>query len=399
MSIVNKTVLVSFIASLPLLSIIKFKYGISLPQILFGLIFLFGAMRVLLTNKIPSVFNELDAVIFTYLAFTLVASIYSDSDTVVSAQLKSNAYFLAYLMFKASLSQYTIEDAVAMIRRGVLLGLGFAVGAVLLSLGMLVKNDYSFGFSYYGFTYPVIRNASEMIGLVEISKNAHVMQNPLAEIFLLYLMLLFFTARSKFIVNRVAGFACLLFIFILHSRRVILGVVIWICSQFFIFKRARFLIISTLLIVFGLAVGWYSVLCGAGLDALSSLFLEDGRLRHYAHVINQIGQKPITGYGYAAKGENDVYVHNFILGNLYMHGLFGGLISLLVVTVILRRWLLSIVEEKGHTGSHLLIIPLLGLAVGSSVEGMFTLGGWVALGVQGYLLEAQGDRTDSNPRN
>jgi len=108
-----------------------------------------------------------------------------------------------------------------------------------------------------------------------------------------------------------------------------------------------------------------------------------GRTTQFQLVIDSLSDAVFLGKGYGAKlllpslGE-EVYIHNFILSNFYMLGIIGLILSLLVFIRLLYQYIKAVISPTPDY-NLLLLVPLMGILVGGTTEGMFTITAWIIL--------------------
>jgi hypothetical protein len=73
-------------------------------------------------------------------------------------------------------------------------------------------------------------------------------------------------------------------------------------------------------------------------------------------------------------------VHNFIFSSFYTLGIFGLFISCYIFFAIFKNYIKFYILHRYNLGVFL-IIPILGLLVGSTVEGVFTIPEWICLAI------------------
>jgi hypothetical protein len=155
-----------------------------------------------------------------------------------------------------------------------------------------------------------------------------------------------------------------LFALLFQSRRSILAI-----GSFLLLSDVRWLFKFVAMVLVGLIL---FVVANTGIvDRFTSL-ASSQRVDMYTVAVEGLSNRALVGFGYGAK-VGDYYVHNFVIASLYMMGIAGLILSLAVVG--------TMVWEALRQRSQLVVIPILGLAVGSTIEGMMTLTAWTCLAV------------------
>ena len=72
-------------------------------------------------------------------------------------------------------------------------------------------------------------------------------------------------------------------------------------------------------------------------------------------------------------------MHNFVLAGAMMMGTLGLIVTLWIFLHVVKELVLGMRATTGFQTPLFLIIPILGMMVGSTVEGIFTMTSWVAL--------------------
>ena len=70
---------------------------------------------------------------------------------------------------------------------------------------------------------------------------------------------------------------------------------------------------------------------------------------------------------------------NFIFGSAFSLGLFGFVVSILIMSLLVVGYIKGIVSNDQSRYSYLLLIPILGAMVGSTLEGLFTIVSWIII--------------------
>lgn len=375
------------IATMPLFSVRLLPGGISIPLLFFlalaGVVFL-GVMS---SRQIPAIFSSVDNGLLFYLFAALLTLAHTANSATMFAIFKSVIYFVSYLGLKMALAGLTGEQIKLFTRRGLVIGtiLFSAITVLALqrthSLGLLSQ-----GLSYNSVTARIFSAIDTAFGQGRESfTSANVMRNAVGESFAFYALLgITLGFRSRLLTAASIGFS-ILFTLGMFSRRAVLAIglgVFGIATQRGVASR-RVAAIGGLFAVVLFAMG------SSG-DTRLTDFSDAARTSQYSEALIRFAASPFLGEGYGAKLEADQYVHNFVLAGMMMMGIFGLLATLAVFVAVLVDFLQSLLRPATSWTSTLLIIPLLGMAVGSTVEGILTLTGWVAIALHDVCRRQSG---------
>jgi O-antigen ligase len=370
------------LASLPLFSIRPFSGELSAPLMFFLAIGLVAALRIVGRLEIPKVFSALDLAICIYLLIALATLLKATDPDASFAFLKSVVYFLCYMALKMALASMTAEQVHAYTRRGILLG---TAGFILVVLGALARTG-GMGLlggvpSYSGFTLPVFAAIDVAFGQGRADfASVDVMRNAVAEAFALYfLVAVGLGFRGRLLTLAAAGGNAILALG-MFSRRALVAIVLGIFLGALRIEATprRF----DALVVLLLALVLFSVATtggGGGGDSRHADLTDAARARQYEEALDRFAAAPLLGEGFGAKLSTDQYVHNFVLAGMMMMGVLGLAATLAVLGPMVLELFRGMVEPRAPWTSFLLLIPLLGMAVGSTVQGILTLAGWTAL--------------------
>ena len=374
-----------FIAVLPFFSVARGPLGASLPLIMFGVIGLVVFFRVLVSARLYRVFTTLDSLILFYLIISSVSLLVTWSETGFFALVKSTAYFFMYLGLKTHLSGYSYKDIMVSTVYGVTGGTVLFLAAVAIAIFVLMAKgfDFSEGIGYDSLTLPVARSISGFLGGEDIERSSDFMRNVMGEVFAFYIIVLLsggtrpgLRSISVVVVNTVFMLATV-------SRRAFIAVsasLVLLMSKYIDFRRSAAMGVGGILILLVTVLAYYSFH-----DNLRVFDISDSsRIQQYEQALSLIYEKPILGWGYGAKLGEGVYVHNFVLASAYMNGIPGLVLGLSIYFLLVIRYLSGVISSPGSGYHMLLVIPILGLSVGSTVEGIFTIIGWLCIALYDF---------------
>lgn len=374
---------------LPFFSLRHESFKGSIPIIFLLMIALFIFFKVcFLDKKIKKVFSFFDFLLFIYVAYASLSYIFHlDQEIGITPVFKTIVYFLLYLFLKYFIRTNKPEDIARSTLYGILSGtlLLFVVVVYALYIQETIGSIMSGRISYFEFTYKIYGAVNSLIFGAVAYSSKDIMRSSLGEIFSFYLIAMIilakFTKAKPFIlsfipVNLFYAIAC-------FSRRSLLSATI--SPILFLLTNSRKLWIKVVTALFFLVLIYILVHIIISESRLTDMGdTKNARISQYSLALNRIIESPILGYGYGAKINvdqiiGDRYVHNFIIASAYMMGVFGFLVSSCIYYYLVSGYIRGILKPHIIQYSYLLIIPILGLAVGSTVEGIFSIPSWIIL--------------------
>lgn len=380
----SKLLYIMLIASLPFFSVVRFSGNMSAPFVALSIIFLVLCYKTIRDLRLHRAFNLIDELIFIYLLVCIFSLLYSGQENGLFALLKSATYFILYLSLKNFLANQELSGLINSSIMGVIAGTVFfslSVIYVLIIKGIPITSLQ--GFSYQVVTVQIFRAIAEQLGNQNIESSADVMRSALGEVFALYvIIMIIFIGVRQHTLGLLMTILNMLFLFSMSSRRALIAVAITIFGLF-LRKGMRVRNIAALgaglIVIAGMILSYQYFVGDSRLFELS----DTSRMQQYEHVVSLIADKPILGYGYGAKTKGDVYVHNFILASFFMNGVLGLVVSLGIYLFLCFEYMRWVIRRSDNVFSALLIIPVIGLTIGSTVEGMLTITGWIAVALYG----------------
>lgn len=385
------------IASLPLFSVrFSFLSGGSLSLYILIIISLVSFMSLVITGKMKKVLSGFDL----FIAFLITASILSillkDTSDHHLAIFKTIVYFTVYLSLKLILFQLPIENIEKITLKGIYFGL--AVFSIIISYAILQAGGIIHllsSFDYFNFTYKIFEQINLLTSNRDFSSR-DIMRNALGEVFAFYFMFLLIIKnnQNKSIKNWGSIFLSILYVIITFSRRAFLASVI---TLFLILTRySKKNIYSSIFLFISLSVIIYLFIFSFSDESRLTSITISGRSTQFELALASLSDSFFFGKGYGEKlmipslGEK-IYIHNFILSNFYMLGIVGLILSFSVFMRIVFLYIKAIKKSTPHY-NLLLLIPLMGMLVGGTTEGMFTITSWIILA----LTEFNSMKNNSN---
>lgn len=364
---------VSLIATLPFFSIRPLFACLSATLLFLVAIALFVVVRGILNLGMKNIFSVFDLLIVFYSLIALFSAIYLGE--IGFALLKIILYFVCYLALKVLLGSWSHGVLEKLTHLGVIIGTLLFVTAVICAVNY--QNLRFTEFSYYGTTYRVFSSLFVIFGREESIRSVDIMRNSIGEVFSFYFVFILITNIRSRIGWLTLLATNLLFTIGMFSRRAFFAVMLTI----FVSLRQRNLrvVLTTFLIgaLVIVSIFLFNIVPSAGGRLVH--FSDPARIAQYNQVIEMLSEQPLMGDGFGAKLNGEKYVHNFVLASFMMLGVPGLTVSLAIYLLVMWNYFREVVGISNSWYPFLLIIPLMGMTVGGTVEGMFTPVGWIIL--------------------
>jgi len=372
------------IASLPFFSIRPESLGISIPLLLLLSLLFISPIVILTRGKIPKIYGDIDIAILLYLLLSLISGLFSDAEDVSTAIMKSYIYYFCYLALKYYFSYESIDNIKRFTVLGVLLG---AVSFLIISIYSIYASGLTTAIfndlTYWGFTFKVFGSINSVL----LSKNeiisADVMRNVIGEVFAFYFIALLFMTSNK--INNANRMIMLgvntVFVLATFSRRAFFSSLTSLAV--YVVKKTK--VTPLMLVVYAILflLLMYFIFFGFLSESRLLTVSDDSRISMYGEALASVDENLLFGIGYAKKLNGEKYVHNFVLASTYMLGVLGFLLSMYIYGKIMLGYMNGFWRESNNVLSYALIIPIFGMTVGSTVEGIFTPVGWIVLALYG----------------
>jgi O-antigen ligase len=368
------TMLACLIASLPFWPL-RIVGGLGASHLLLAAAVPLALVRIMATRRIAYRFGAVDIFLTLYLALAAASLIVSPVGLGLPALAKSLSYWVTFVAMGVLLHGVPLgvvkRACVVGVASGVLLFLGAAVLMIVsgqADLGSLSPNSI-----YWDLAFPVYRGLLTSAGGLEDVRSADVMRSAVGEVFALYGLLVLISFR------RATAFSIALL--------VLSATIAWAIAS----RRAGLALLIGFLL---LSVRWRRRTVGVQILALLGLvstaaaivpsylgrfgdLSSTQRLDRLRVAMDRIASSPFSGHGYASQIDGQ-YVHNIVVGSWYMLGILGLALAMWLVAYLLTR-AVQAADRRTPEAGVLLLIPFLGVLVGSTVEGTFTVVGWVSI--------------------
>lgn len=338
-----------------------FLGGVSPYQFVFLSLMLLVFLKISITRRVIIKFELFD---FLFVIYLIVITVSYLKLQLHAPLLKTYSYFIFYIVVKISMQNLNYDRVRVAIESAAILS-----SATLISFFLYTVSTMSIaGFDYFSLTVSVFNQMVSNFGGHDLASK-DLMRNYLGEIFIFFFIVTVY-AKRRFI--RVLSVIPALFVFISFSRRAFVSLVLTLALLGF----NRFGKLITIIFFFLLTVLVASIFYGIEYRFLD--FSDPARLKQYQEVIGYINSSPLFGHGFGAKLESEAYVHNAILANWYMNGIVGLILVMAIYVYFIKKVWDHVIEGNYYLAS-LLFIPIIGMSIGSTVEGFFTPVAWFVL--------------------
>lgn len=374
-----------FVASFPFYSVQVFEKIPAAPVLLSVIIVLCGIV-VVLFHKIPrDLFGGIDATIVFYVFVAFCFSLYSEIPNASFVLLKTSYYTVFYLSLKLYLSPF---DFTAIVRYTIA---GIVIGSTLFTmlLGLVFAENpallMSMSFSYWGFAFEVYKSINAFFGAsMGDFESREVMRSTASEGFAFFAIFILYYMRNQSLKRGVLAFNSIM-VLVLASRRAFLALFLALGTRA---SERRNVVLTLMLLPLFLLATYMLELWSLDWGRYSDMSSEV-RVLQYKLAIDGFAESPFEGQGYGAKA-GEYYVHNFVLSSSFMMGVVG-LASSMAILVVIFWGVVGSLLKKRWSGLHtLLVLPVIGLLVGSTTEGIFSLISWTILAL--YCLERRTEK-------
>jgi len=390
---ISNAIFVFLIASLPFFTFRTQSIDGSITNVAMILVLTFALVSAL-TGKLNlrrlGLF-EFAHVVFLFLATVSILQVNIPDST--QALAKSSLYFAFYIGLVAMLSDFSALRLQRLILTSARIGV--AAFSVLFLLALIqsgvLRTVFSSGLDFYSFTFRVYQQMFDLLSLNYEITPREIRRNTIGGIFAFFfgVLLLAQTSwastqkRTKIDLNVILLGLCLVFVILLFSRRALIACVLMVLYVSLTNNVSRGRLIVIILVGVGAILFAF---IGLGVENRFVDLGDDSRFQQFSLAIESFLQNPMSGVGYGAKAITgntvfrELYVHNYVLGNMYMLGVPGLLFSMFVLWFIASK---AIKALRGRTEpiQMLLIIPLLSMMVASAVEGIYVPLSWIIFAI------------------
>ena len=377
---ISNMLLFCLVATLPFYNITFLDFELTLTVILFASIILVSSLDVVVRGGVnkPLSFAVLH---FCFLMLAAISTVWIVQDTANNALLKSVFYSVAFLAMIRGASRDSRFKTLSIVLRGASVGVIFYFiisGLALIYTGNVFSIFSSF--SVNGFSVELYRSVDLLFGGDGVFHRSELRRNAMAEIFaftcLVPLVFSEYIKPSKldFFASGLSFFALLA----TFSRRGLITVVLVVLIVLTL-RDGKKLVTAAVGVVLGVILYiTFTVLESQNRFVFGG---ELSRINQYKEAYSGFMDNIVFGLGYAAKVDNSspfggVYTHNYWIGNAYMLGVIGLALSLAITVVIIKSLVVPF-QKRRELYCLLLVIPLIGMAVGATVEGIYTPIGWI----------------------
>ena len=370
----------ALIASLPFFSVRNATLILSPPLLILLLIIATVLLRSILTLRLRFSVSKFDIGVLVYLAVVSInLSTVANADGAQYAFIKTLTYVCTYFCLKQMLQDLSLDSIASSVKNGVFIGSCLFLATALVCL-VLTGQIYAITkFDYYSLTKSTFASIDAIVGSGQPDdfEGRDVMRNAVAEAFTLYFLS---TLVFKF-QSRVANIFILVlnisFVICTFSRRAFHAIAIVIFGGSVFDQAGLKRGLSMALLVGSIVLGSLFLHEESGENRLADLS-DGGRSQQYFDALDQFSGSPWHGVGFGSKLERGSYVHNFVLGSAAMMGVAGLFAALYIYVLTIIQFLIGLAKPRVYNTATFLVIPILGMTVGATFEGLFTITSWIA---------------------
>jgi len=366
--------LACLIASLPFWPL-RVLGGLGASHLILAAAIPLALARIVRKGSVGHRAGPIDLFLTLYLGLAVVSLIPNPTGLGFPALTKSVAYWTAFLSMGVLIHGAPADTIRKASVAGVSLGLilFFAAATFLIATGQAGLGSLSPNSIYWDLTFPVYRGLLTSAGGLEDVRSADVMRSAVGEVFALYGLIILISVRRVTLWGGTllvlsAGFA-----WAVASRRA--GLALLLGFGLLSIRWRRRAVGVQLLTLLG-AIAMFAAIVPSYLGRFGDLGSTQ-RVTQFSEAMARIAESPFTGHGFASR-VGQQYVHNIVIGSWYMLGIVGLVLATALVLFLLVQAIRA-ADRRWSDAGVLLLIPFLGVLVGSTVEGTFTIVGWVSI--------------------
>lgn len=368
------------IASLPFFSIRNAAFAVSPPLVMLLLITGTVFLRSMLTLQLRLTFSKFDIAVVLYVAVVLInMSLVVNAEDARFGLIKTLIYVTSYFCLKQLLQNHSMANIALAVKSGVAIGTCLFLLTAVACLFITGHISAITKFDYYSLTKNTFISIGSVFGTGKIDdfEGKDIMRNAVAEAFTFYfLCTLIFKFKSR-IANVFILLLNVVLVLCTFSRRAFHSIAVVIFGGSFFDQAGLKRGISMALLVGSVVVGSLLIQEEPAESRLAD-FSGSGRADQYLEALDNFSHSPWLGTGFGSKLERGSYVHNFVFGSAAMLGVAGLFIALYLYVFAIAQFIIGLAKPRIYNTSTLLIIPILGMTVGSTFEGLFTITSWIA---------------------
>lgn len=342
--------------------------------------------------------NLFDKALMVFLLIEGIYCVVLPQERAVLVFTKSVVYALGYFSIKnicIHLGSSVVQKT--LVRGSILSVVCFSI-LVVFCMFIFPSNHHRLDFNFSGITLTAYQSLSNLFGYEHKMATVELQRTVVVNGFVFYFIVLLQWKPKFFFPKTICQIFTLSIALCLFSRRAILLLVI----SFAVYARelAKTKPIAATVQFLGLLLCIYIfVFYISGNDHVRDISV-DARVSQLSYVSENSNWFYSFGQGLGAQvsstqgGEELKYIHNFLISSYYMMGILGFLAALSLFVLIGVHYVGGLLNKSGLLYSQLLLIPLMGLLVGSSIEGIMSPVSWTAIAV--YFSLASLSLTESN---
>ncbi|MAY42195.1 MULTISPECIES: hypothetical protein [unclassified Neptuniibacter] len=375
--------------SLGFFSVKFFDTGVSVYYFVVFPYFLLG-FWALVTGFSAFGICKIDFILFLLVFFNSTYALLDVDYKIDIIIFKTLYLFFSYMGIRCYLVSIENERLLSLIKGVALSVFVFFVFLLCLIVFLFFQLEVEV-FGYWEMTLPMVSEIytffSPQYDLNGV-RSKDIMRNTYGEIFSLFAFLIFFGCfASK---GKLGLFSVMISSFMVlftFSRRAIIDFLIILAVYF---RGVNALVVNNFIIisfvVFSLVV--IKIFVFGDVSLTRHFYLWDtARFGMIKEVFSVDLSSFLFGGGYGYKF-GDKYIHNFVLSQMYMFGVLGFVFSFTFFYLVTKRLCVSIFSN--NYAAIILVVPCVGMMVGSSFEGLLTPAGYLSLALG--LRFSQNDR-------
>ena len=390
------------IASLPFFSVRHPALVFSPPLLILMLISVSVMLHSILTVNLVLTLTKFDIAIIVYLGVVLInLVVVSNADGAQFAFIKTLIYVASYFCLKHTLQQLSLPQIETAAKAGVLIG---SVLFLLVAIGCLIITGQINAITSFGYWSLTLSTFSAIDSVIGGGQNndfeaQDIMRNAVAEAFTFYFLCTLVFKFKNQVINILILALNAIFVICTFSRRAFHAIAIVIFGGSFFDREGIMRGISMTLLIGSIVAATTLLQADPEKSRLTDMGT-GGRIQQYVDAMTIFTNAPLFGEGFGSKLERGSYVHNFIFGSAAMLGISGLFAALYIYISTIFQFVTGLAKPKQFNTATFLVIPILGMTVGATFEGLFTITSWVAFSLYAVCSQRQEElETESSTEN
>lgn len=341
--------------------------------------------------------NLFDKALIVFLLIEGIYCVILPQERAVLVFLKSALYALGYFSIKnicIHLGSSVVQKT--LVRGSILSVVCFSI-LVVFCMFIFPSNHHRLDFNFSGITLTAYQSLSNLFGYEHKMATFELQRTTVVNGFVFYFIVILQWKPKVVFPKIICQIFTLFTVLCLFSRRATLLLVI----SFAVYARelAKTKPIAATVQFLGLLLCIYIFLFYISDNTHVRAIYLDARTFQMSYVVENLSWTNLLGHGLGAQvpstqgSEGYKYIHNFLISSFYMMGILGFLAALSLFVPIGVYYVGGLLNNSGLLYPQLLLIPLMGLLVGSSIEGIMSPVSWTAIAVYFSLSESNSNVT------